>query len=100
MAMRVGGGMTLPSSRTRRALSRALKQVEHALDQRQEALCTAHAAAVSWRSCYLDVYDHAPAGYLTLDVAGDICDANPTTARLLGRERNDLIGASFGRFLT
>jgi two-component system sensor histidine kinase UhpB len=42
---------------------------------------------------YLDLYDNAPAMYVSVDVAtGRIADCNATTARALGYRRNELLG--------
>ena len=44
---------------------------------------------------YEDLYEHAPVGFLTLDPAGVIRQANLAMARLCGRNRQDLIGERF-----
>ncbi len=51
------------------------------------------------RHRYADLYDFAPVGYVTLDDAGVITDANITAAVLLGRERTRLIGKPFAIFI-
>jgi PAS domain-containing protein len=43
---------------------------------------------------YMDVYDHAPVGYFTLDPSGTILRANLTGSCLLGVPRSHLIGTS------
>ena len=51
------------------------------------------------RRRYLDLYDFAPIGYLTLDRLGFIKEANLTTAGLLQVERPRLIDIHFAHFL-
>lgn len=41
---------------------------------------------------YAELYDFAPVGYFTVDSAGHIIEGNPTAARMLGAERDDLAG--------
>lgn len=62
-------------------LRQARDQVEAALEQ------------------YNDLYDFAPAGYLTLDRDGNILALNLAGAGLLGRERALLLGRRLGQFL-
>ncbi len=48
---------------------------------------------------YIDLYELAPIGYLTLDHHGSVRDANLAAARLTGLERERLIGQRFERLL-
>ena len=51
------------------------------------------------REMYTDLYDFAPAGYLTLDREGTISRVNFTAAGLLGLDRSRMVGRRFGLFV-
>ncbi|MBI5660101.1 MAG: EAL domain-containing protein [Nitrosomonadales bacterium] len=51
------------------------------------------------RDRYVDLYDFAPVGYLTLTREGRIAEANLTVAALLGMERNKLLHRRFAHFV-
>ena len=53
----------------------------------------------STRASFFDFYDLAPVGYCTLSAQGLIWTANLTTARLLGCERQSLVGKRFTAFI-
>ncbi|MBF0157643.1 MAG: PAS domain S-box protein, partial [Magnetococcales bacterium] len=46
---------------------------------------------------YAALYDHSPAGYVTLDGSGRIRNANLTLADMLGTRRESLLGSSLAR---
>ncbi len=48
---------------------------------------------------YAAHYDFSPAGHLTLDTSGTIVEANLRAATVLGVNRKELIGQSFGHFV-
>ena len=48
---------------------------------------------------YAALYDFSPAGHLTLDTSGTIVEANLRAATVLGVNRKELIGQSFGHFV-
>ena len=48
---------------------------------------------------YAVLYDFSPAGHLTLDTSGTIVEANLRAATVLGVNRKELIGQSFGHFV-
>jgi PAS domain S-box-containing protein len=51
------------------------------------------------RNAYVDLYDFAPVGYLTIDQQTHIVAANLTAATLLGLEREQLIDRHFSNFI-
>lgn len=51
------------------------------------------------RQEYLELFDFAPVGYLTLDEAGSICRTNLMLCRMLGAERPRLLNRRFAAFL-
>lgn len=52
------------------------------------------------RGRYVELYDFSSAGHLTLDTHGTIMEANLRAGKLLGINRNELIGQSFARFVS
>jgi PAS domain S-box-containing protein len=51
------------------------------------------------RDRYVDLYDFAPVGYLTLSASGEIEQLNLTGADMLGVQRDSLGNAAFSRFV-
>jgi len=51
------------------------------------------------RDRYVDLYEFAPVGYLTLSVEGEIEQLNLTGADMLGVRREQLLGSRFSRFI-
>jgi PAS domain S-box-containing protein len=51
------------------------------------------------RDRYVDLYDFAPVGYLTLSASGEVEQLNLTGAEMLGVERDRLGDAAFSRFV-
>ena len=68
-------------------------QVE--LEMQNEALRQAQIALEESRDRYVDLYEFAPVGYLTLSADGMVEGVNLTGATLLGRERKKLLQRSF-----
>ncbi len=69
------------------------------LEMQNEELKRVHRELDISRSKYFDLYDFAPVGYLTLDRKGVIVDGNLMACKLLGTDRNDLLGTPFTRFI-
>ena len=74
-----------------------IHQVE--LETQAEELQKSHLALGESRDQYLDLYDFAPLGYLTLTGKALIAEVNLTGATLLGVERSDLLKAPFSKFI-
>jgi PAS domain S-box-containing protein len=48
---------------------------------------------------YIELYDFAPMGYLTLSIDGEVIELNLAVAEILGKERSLLRGSRFGFFV-
>lgn len=70
------------------------------LETQAEELNRVQLALVESRDKYLDLYDFAPLGYLTLSHEALIEEVNLTGATLLGVERGNLANARFRKFIT
>ena len=70
-----------------------LEEQNHELHERQEHL-------EAYRDRYIDLYDFAPLGYVTLDEDGFVQEINLAGANLLGVDRNALTGYSFGDYVS
>ncbi|HYE35176.1 hybrid sensor histidine kinase/response regulator [Methylocaldum sp.] len=69
------------------------------LEIQNQNLREAQAAIEESRDRYADLFDFAPAGYLTLDSHGVIREINLTAAGMLARERHYLVGLPFVHFV-
>lgn len=69
------------------------------LEMQNEQLRESQAQLEAATQRYIDLYDFAPVGYLTLDPRGAMTHMNLTAAGLLGSERARLQGRRFGTFL-
>ena len=67
------------------------------LETQAEELRKAHFALEESRDRFLDLYEFAPVGYLTLSDKGLITEVNLTGAVILGVERNRLLRARFSK---
>lgn len=80
------------------SLSR-LKTRQIALEKQNEALRASQLALEEAHERYLDYYDFAPVGYLTLTDTGSISEVNLMGTMLLGVDRVSLLQRSFPAFL-
>lgn len=69
------------------------------LKMQNEELRTAQEEIAVSRERYVDLYDFAPVGYITLSKEGIIRESNLTAARLLGLTRSALIQQPISRFI-
>jgi PAS domain S-box-containing protein len=91
-----------PEARPRRPVSPLLHELQvHQveLEMQNDELRRDHLALEEAHARYVDLYDFAPVGYVTLSAAGVVKEANLTGAVLLGVERSRLEGRRFSRFL-
>ncbi|MCL7487696.1 MAG: response regulator [Desulfobulbaceae bacterium] len=82
-----------------RKLLHELRTYQIELELQNDDLRRVQEELVETRDQYIDLYDFAPFGYLTLNEKGVIVKANLTLADLLGEERGALHGQSFTRFI-
>ena len=66
------------------------------LEMQNEALRQKQTELEAARNRYVDLYEFAPVGYLTLDANGMIEEANLTATTMLGVERRNLLCRGFG----
>jgi PAS domain S-box-containing protein len=69
------------------------------LEMQAEELRRSHLELAESRDKFLDLYEFAPTGYLTLTDKALIADVNLTGATLLGVERSRLVRARFRKFI-
>ncbi|MDD3814050.1 MAG: ATP-binding protein [Desulfocapsaceae bacterium] len=69
------------------------------LEMQNEELRQAQHKLETSRTCYFELYNLAPVGYLTLNNKGLIVRANLTSANLLGVARGDLINRPLSHFI-
>ncbi len=88
-----------PLSDDVRKLLHELQVYQIELEMQNEELRTAQIALEESKDNYLDLYDYAPVGYLTLDKNALVLEANLSGAGLLGIERDSLIGKPLMNFV-
>jgi PAS domain S-box-containing protein len=87
-----------PEQLTRLVHELEVHQIE--LELQNEELRRAQGELEESRRELSDLYDFAPAGYLTIDQHATIVQANLTVATMLGVERLRLVGQNFNRFIS
>ncbi len=73
-------------------------QVE--LEMQNEELRRTQLALGIARDRYVNLYDFAPVGFLTLDGEGTVLEANLTACQLLGTKRPSLLGTKLDKFFS
>ena len=87
-------GLTLGGDDAQRLLNELqVHQVE--LRMQNETLRQQQAELAVMRDRYVDLYDFAPVGYMTLTADGMIDEVNVTAVKLIGTERKDLLHRRF-----
>jgi len=69
------------------------------LEMQNEELRRTQQELQASREKYFDLYDMAPAGYVSLNEKGIILEANLSITTLLGKERSHLVGRPLTRFI-
>ncbi|MDO8262385.1 MAG: PAS domain-containing protein [Gallionella sp.] len=90
-----------PASQVRPAeeLLHELRVYQIELEMQNEQLRQAQVELEISRDRYLDLYEFAPVGYLTITREGTISEANLSGAKLLGVERKKLLHRRFASFV-
>lgn len=99
MSEKLNEQATLPGivhgTRTAEELLQELQTYQIELEMQNAQLRQSQLELEQSRDRYVDFYDFAPVGYLTLNRQGIIVEANLTGAALLGVERHDLMRRRF-----
>jgi len=70
------------------------------LEMQNEELVLAREHAESAMEKYVDLYDFAPSGYITLSEEGEIIDLNFSASTMLGKDRIHLKNKRFGLYVS
>ncbi len=83
------------TSKTEQELLHELRVHQIELEMQNEELLRTRAVLETSHNRYLNLYEFAPVGYLSLNSEGTIIEINLTAAALLGEERNCLLNRHF-----
>jgi PAS domain S-box-containing protein len=75
-------------------------QLRQELEDERRYVVEAHAGLEFSRDQYVDLYDYAPVGYVTLNAAGCIVNLNLTAVQILGYDRATLKGTPLLRLVS
>jgi PAS domain S-box-containing protein len=95
----LGHVQTADAGRSVESLLQELQVHQIELEMQQESLRQAQIELEQSRDDYVDLYEFAPVGYLSLTESGLIARANLTAATLLGVERKQLLDRRFDLFV-
>ncbi|MBK8817399.1 MAG: PAS domain S-box protein [Methylococcaceae bacterium] len=78
----------------------ALQLHQTELENQNDELQRTQSALEKAKVHYVDLYDNAPVGYLTVDGDGVIREINFTATKLIGKDRQDVISHPFVQFIS
>lgn len=81
-------------------LVRELQRHQCELQVQNEELRRTQRELEAARQSFVDLFEQAPIGYCTLDVAGHVLQANPAALRLLSLGESDLLGQKLSRWVS
>jgi PAS domain S-box-containing protein len=84
----------------RKRAEEELRAKQRQLEERNKELQETQRRLEAYRDRYVDLYDFAPLGYVTLDEDGYIQEINLAGAALLGRNRADLTGYPLAEYIS
>ena len=88
-----------PAPRRQDRLQHELLVHQEELRAQNEKLIAARESIEEARDRYIELYDLAPNGYMTLDVRGFVREINLSALALLGAERSQVVGLPILRFI-
>ena len=94
-----GGLSAQTKARSNAVLVHQLQVHQVELEMQNEELRQAQMDLAAARDRFIDLYDLAPVGYVTLDSEGVVVGANLTSAAMLGEDRQALLGRRFARLV-
>ena len=88
-----------PSPSRQELLLHELQVHQEELRAQNEKLIAAREAIEEARDRYIELYDLAPTGYMTLDLRGSVREINLSALAMLGAERSQVVGLPILRFI-
>ena len=88
-----------PQSDEVQRLVSAIEAQQSELEVENQALGESQRRLEAYRDRYVDLYDFAPLGYVTLDEDGYVQEINLAGAKMLGDDRDAITGYAFGEYV-